>query len=158
MMCTWSKIMRTVTAIAILILLCVSGRVTGLPKSGPGEASISLPAELQRVLTDYETAWRNKDAAGLSQLFTEDGFVLSPGEEMVRGRAAIMKIYAGWGGPLFLRAVAFATNGDVGYIVGGFSHQQGAADDGKFTLTLRKEALGRWLIFSDMDSSNHKSR
>jgi ketosteroid isomerase-like protein len=90
--------------------------------------------------------------------FTEDGFVLTPEEEMVRGRAAIQKIYAGWGGPLFLRAVAFARNGNVGYIVGGFSHQEGAADDGKFTLTLWKEASGRWLIFSDMDNSNHKAR
>jgi ketosteroid isomerase-like protein len=150
--------MRTVTAIAILILLCVSGPATGLLKPAPSKASVSVPAELQRVLTDYETAWRNKDAAALSQLFGEDGFVLTPGEEMVRGRAAIQKVYAGWGGPLFLRAVAFATNGDVGYIVGGFSHQQGAGDDGKFTLTLRKEASGRWLIFSDMDNSNHKAR
>ena len=155
---TGSKIMRTVTAITILILLCASGPARGLPKPRPSEASISLPAELGRVLTDYETAWRNQDAAALSQLFTEDGFVLTPGEEMVRGRAAIQKIYAGSGGPLFLRAVAFATNGNVGYIVGGFAHQEGAADDGKFTLTLRKEAAGRWLIFSDMDNSNHKPR
>jgi ketosteroid isomerase-like protein len=155
---TRSNIMRTITVIAILFLLCVGGPATGLPKPAPSEASVSLPAALQHVLTDYETAWRNKDAAALSQVFTENGFVLTPGKEMVRGRAAIQKFYAGSGGPLFLRAVAFATNGNVGYMVGGFSHQEGAADDGKFTLTLRKEASGRWLIFSDMDNSNHQVR
>jgi ketosteroid isomerase-like protein len=28
------------------------------------------------------------------------------------------------------------------------------ADDGKFTLTLRKDSDGRWLIMSDMDNGN----
>lgn len=32
----------------------------------------------------------------------------------------------------------------------------GKPDDGKFTLTLRKDSDGRWLIVSDMDSSNRR--
>ena len=32
----------------------------------------------------------------------------------------------------------------------------GAADEGKFTLTLRRETDGRWLIVSDMDDSNSR--
>jgi ketosteroid isomerase-like protein len=119
---------------------------------------VTLPPELQRVLGDYEVAWRSKDAAGLAQLFAEDGFVLAPGADMVHGRAAIQKLYAGCGGPLYLRAVAFAMEGDVGYIIGGFSHDRGTSDDGKFTLTLRKASSGRWLIFSDMDNGNRKKR
>src|SRR6266853_4792684 len=102
------------------------------------EPSIALPPDLQRVLTDYETAWRAKDAAALARLFAENGFVLSSGSPMVRGRAAIEKKYTGSGGPLFLRAVACATNGNVGYIIGGFTNRAGAPDGGKFTLTLQK--------------------
>jgi len=120
----------------------------------PPVASVTLPPELARVLTDYEAAWRSRDAAALAALFDEDGFVLASGGPPVRGRAAIRAAYAGAGGPLFLRAFAYATEGRVGYILGGFTHRAGEPDSGKFTLTLRRGADGRWLIASDMDNGN----
>jgi ketosteroid isomerase-like protein len=120
--------------------------------------SITLPPELSRVLTDYEAAWRARDAKKLAGLFAEDGFVLSTGSQAARGRAAIEKHYAGAGGPLYLRAFAYATDGRCGYIVGGFSHEEGKPDDGKFTLTLVRGDDGRWLIFSDMDNGNQRHR
>ena len=118
------------------------------------DPTVTLPAALARVLTDYEAAWRAKDAVALAALFTEDGFVLSSGTPPVRGRAAIAKHYSGAGGPLALRALAFATEGSIGYIIGGFARQEGQPDIGKFTLTLRKDQDGRWLIMSDMDNGN----
>jgi acetyl esterase/lipase len=72
----------------------------------------------------------------------------------LRGRAAIAEAYARSGGPLALRAIAFATDGALGYILGGFSRRAGEGDIGKFTLTLRRDASGRWLIVSDMDNDN----
>ena len=84
--------------------------------------------------------------------------MLPNGAPPVRGRAAVQKYYKGPGGPLVLRAFAFATEGDVGYILGGFSRQEGQPDVGKFTLTLRKGKDGRWLIVSDMDNGNRSSR
>jgi ketosteroid isomerase-like protein len=120
----------------------------------PVQPTVTLPPELARVLTDYETLWIHRDAAALAALFTEDGIVLSPGHPMVRGRAAIARYYGGPGGALALRAVAFAMEGNVGYIIGGFSRSPGAPDVGKFTLTLRRDASGRWLIQSDMDNGN----
>jgi ketosteroid isomerase-like protein len=122
----------------------------------PPLPSITLPPPLARVLTDYEVAWRNKDAAALAALFREDGFVLSNGAPPVRGRAQIQKHYAGQGGPLALRALAFATEGPVAYIIGAFSREKGEADIGKFTLTLRRGADERWLIMSDMDNGNSR--
>ena len=115
--------------------------------------SVALPAELARVLTDYEDAWSRKDAPALSRLFVEDGWVMSNGRPPVHGRAAIERAYAGSGGPLALRAFAFATQGDLGWILGGFAHRRGEADTGKYTLTLRREG-GRWMIVSDMDNGN----
>jgi ketosteroid isomerase-like protein len=122
----------------------------------PTQPSVSLPPPLAKVLTDYEKAWSQKDAAALAQLFTEDGFVLSSGAPMVRGRNAIRRHYEGAGGPLSLRAVAFATEGNVGYIIGAFTDRPGAPDHGKFTLTLRRDPDGRWLIMSDMDNGNSR--
>ena len=118
--------------------------------------SIPLPEELERVLTDYESAWHEKDAAALAALFAEDGFVLPSGRAPVRGREAIRKHYTGQGGPLALRALAFETGGSAGYIIGAYSGQKGSPDEGKFTLTLKKDAKGRWLIMSDMDNMNSR--
>jgi ketosteroid isomerase-like protein len=127
-----------------------------LPAMAAELPSVSLPAPLARVLTDYEAAWQQKDAAALAALFAEDGFVLSSGVPPVRGRAAIEKHYAGQGGPLSLRALAYSTEGSTGYIIGGFARQKGETDIGKFTLTLRKGGNGRWLIMSDMDNGNSR--
>lgn len=135
--------------------------VTPPPPGAPAPAaslvpSVTLPAPLARVLTDYEAAWGQKDAAGLAALFAEDGFVLAGGSPPVRGRAAIEKHYTGQGGPLALRALAYGTEGPVGYIIGGYGRQKGTPDDGKFTLTLRKAPDGGWLILSDMDNGNSR--
>ena len=121
------------------------------------EPTVELPPELARVLTDYETAWAARDAKALAALFAEDGFVLPGGRPPVRGRTAIERHYQGQGGPLSLRAIAYATEGAVGYILGGYTSEKGKEDDGKFTLTLRKDASGKWWIFSDMDNGNRRS-
>jgi len=52
--------------------------------------------------------------------------------------------------------VAYATEGTVGYIIGGYAEKAGEPDIGKFTLTLRRGPGGRWLIMSDMDSPNRR--
>ena len=76
-----------------------------------------------------------------------------------RGHAALTAVYTGQGGgPLKLRALAFAESGDVGYIIGAYGYGDAPADMGKFTLTLRKGAGGRWLIASDMDNGNRAPR
>jgi ketosteroid isomerase-like protein len=138
--------------LAIPLVLAVT---TAAPAADPAvQPTVELPAPLARVLTDYEAAWQKKDAAALAALFAEDGFVLPSGHPPVRGRAAIEKHYTGAGGPLFLRALAFATEGSVGYIIGGYTGDKSRPDEGKFTLTLRKAADGRWLIMSDMDNTN----
>ena len=141
--------------VGTLSLLCAAFSAAQSPEPAP-LPSITLPAPLARVLADYEQAWQAKDAAALAALFAEDGFVLSSGSPPVRGRAAIQSHYTGQGGPLALRALAFATEGSIGYIIGGFSRQKDAPDVGKFTLTLRKDKGGRWQIVSDMDNGNSR--
>lgn len=118
--------------------------------------SVELPPALARVLTDYEAAWQAKDAAALARLFVEDGFVLSRGTPPVRGRAAIEEHYQGHGGPLSLRALAWAGEGPVAYVIGAYARDKGAPDIGKFTLTLRRDDDGRWRIVSDMDNGNSR--
>ena len=115
--------------------------------------SIELPADLSRVLTDYEQAWKAGDEEGLADLFTEDGFVRAKGG-WIRGRDAIRDRYARAFGDLRLRALAFSTSETAGYIVGayGYGDRAAEADMGVFVLALRRESTGEpWRIAADLD-------
>ena len=149
---------RTITAIVSVVLIAfpalacdaqeprtsTAGAATQLP-------SVKLPAEIERVLRDYEKNWRARDAAALASLFTGDGFVMQMGRPPVRGTDAIKRAYASGGGALFLRPLHYETSGDVGFIIGAFTYAEGAADRGKFILALRREK-GVWKIVADMDN------
>ena len=156
---------RVIQGVALSVLL-VAGTWSGAladqagdqdtrkPDESAAHPSVALPPELDRVLRDYEEAWRAKDPKALAALFTEDGFVLSSGRPPVRGREAIEERYRKSGGPLTLRALAWSTEGSLGYIVGAFAMAADLPDMGKFTLTLQRDPDGHWLIFSDMDNGN----
>ena len=138
---------RPLLVLALLPLLAVPAQAQqSLP-------SVELPAPLERVLRDYEQAWAARDADALAALFHPEAFVMAGGRPPVRGRAAIRDHYTGQGGPLSLRALAFAAEGDVGWIIGAYTRSAGDPDVGKFSLTLQR-VDGVWLIVTDMDTGN----
>jgi ketosteroid isomerase-like protein len=144
--------MKCIAAVGLALSLVLSSCESS-PKTKLQEGE-STPADMMRVLSDYEDAWHRKDPAQLASLFVDDGFVLPNGHPPVRGRSAIREYYTGKGGPLALRAIAWSSSGSVGYIIGGYARERGADDEGKFTLTLSRDSYGRWRIVSDMDNGN----
>ncbi|HIE0126976.1 YybH family protein [Stenotrophomonas maltophilia] len=147
-----------------LLLLALSGPLlaadaTPSTRSASPLPDAPLPPSLDRVLRDYEQAWRAGDAKALAGLFAEDAFILQSNQPPVRGRDAIERAYAGQGGgSLRLRALAYSAEGNVGYIIGAYTYGNNVGDTGKFTLTLKRVGDGRWLIFSDMDNGNAPPR
>lgn len=143
---------------AILLALSVLSAGNVAAQGGQPTAaqlpSVALPPELDRVLRDYEREWAARSAGGLAALFTEDGFLLQPSRLPVRGRAGITEAYRGSGGPLALRALAFAAADTVGYIIGAYSSAAGSPDIGKFILLVRREPGRPWRIAADMDNGN----
>jgi len=142
--------------IALLALIVLSTGCAARPRINSAEPGATLPPDLARVLSDYENAWQRRNAVDLAALFAEDGFVLPSGSPPVRGRAAIEQHYTGAGGPLYLNALAWAAEGNAGYIIGEYAHEPTFANRGKFTITLTRAggSGSRWLIMSDMDSRN----
>ena len=151
------RFLRTAALLACIPCSVPAQAPAATPTAAVPVPSVELPAELARVLTDYETLYRT-GGMKLAELFTDDGFVLSGGRPPIRGRPGIAEYYGRPGGPLSLRALAYAAEGNVGYIIGGYTDQKGNPDIGKFTLTLRKGSDGRWLIVSDMDNGNSPPR
>lgn len=150
---------RSLRIFAALGLMLVAEPLLSQEPSRPAEVAdlpdAMLLPELDRVLRDYEHAWRAGDAKGIAALFTEDGILLQNDRPPVRGRKAIQAAYEGdRGSPLRLRALAYAAGDTVGYIVGGYRYGDAAHDMGKFTLTLQRAPGKPWLISSDMDSMN----
>lgn len=144
---------------AVLGLMLVAGPLLAQTHTGAATSTAlpdaALPPDLDRVLRDYERAWRAGDAKSIASLFTEDGVLLQNHRPPVRGRPAIQAAYEGEkGGPLRLRALASAAGDTVGYIVGGYRYGDALQDMGKFTITLQRVPGKQWLISSDMDSMN----
>ena len=85
---------RLIVAAVVCSLMAVAGPSPGQNASEPGALkdlpSVELPPELDRVLRDYERAWRAGDAVALASLFAQDGFVLQSNRPPIRGREEIL--------------------------------------------------------------------
>ncbi len=134
------------------ILLLLGALLLAAPLVAQTPPSVQLPPAMERVLRDYERGWEQKDPAAVAQLFHPEGYALPSGKPPARGRDAIRAAYAGQGGPLRLRALAFSESGTLGYIIGAYRYgERTGPDEGKFVLVLRKVG-GQWLIAADMDN------
>jgi len=143
-----------VVALTVVIAVAQAGAQTRqAPPDTQTPSAISLPPAFDRVLRDYEAAWRDGDGPRLAALFTEDGFAVQSGSPLRRGRAAIAGGLSKPGGTLQLTAYAYASSGNVGYIVGGYRYPTTVGAGGRFVLALRGGPDGRWLIAADLDNS-----
>src|SRR5688572_3029517 len=107
---------RLISLALLATLACNAGPST----DAPALAAVSLPAELDRVLRDYESAYARRDASALAELFAEDGFLLQPGRPPIQGRTAIAAALEGEGGALALVPTAYRMGDSAGYIIGTF--------------------------------------
>jgi ketosteroid isomerase-like protein len=129
-----------------------------VPALAETPATVSLPAEVDRVLKDYEKAWIAKDTGALAKLFTSDGMALPSGQMPAQGEESIRKAYSqSVGSPLNLRPIAYSASGELAYVIGGWGGASDKPEFGKFVLVLRR-VNGRWLIVADMDNSNMPRR
>lgn len=141
--------------VALTVLMAGAQTSTQMPTATPDSqmpAAVSLPPDFDRVLRDYEAAWRDGDGSRLAALFTEDGFAVQSGSPIRRGRAAIAAGLTKPGGMLQLTAYTYASSGSVGNIVGGYRYPTTVGAGGRFVLALRSGPDGRWLIAADLDN------
>lgn len=139
-------LLLTIASLGFPLSACSQGSSTAAPLP-----SVVLPPALDRVLRDYETAWKAADAAGLAQLFADGRVVMTNSGRAVHGREAVRQAYASGGGPLVLRATSYAVDDTVAHIIGAYTMRPGEGDVGTFVLALVRPPGGKWLIAADMD-------
>jgi ketosteroid isomerase-like protein len=148
------RLARFVVALTVAIAGAPAGaQAPPAPPDPQMPPVISLPPALDRVLRDYEAAWRDGDGPRLAALFTEDGFAVQSGSPIRHGRAAIAGGLTKSGGMLQLTAYAYSSSGTVAYIVGGYRYPTTVGAGGRFVLALRSGPDGRWLIAADLDNT-----
>ncbi|HJU72408.1 MAG TPA: nuclear transport factor 2 family protein [Gemmatimonadaceae bacterium] len=143
--------------LVIALMVATPGAACGQANTDPPPLpSVTLPPELDRVLRDYEIAWRASDANGLAALFADGRVVMTNSGQAVRGREAVRQMYSRGGGPLVLRAMSYAVDDTVAHIIGGYALRPGEGDAGTFVLALVRSPGGKWLISADMDRARRR--
>ena len=147
--------MKEIITFSLLVMLISMTPSTLFAQNEVKQPTITLPAELDRILKDYEFAWQAGDEEALASLFVDDGYVSGEtgwlkGQDQIRGK------YKNAQGDLKLRAIAYAVEGTTGYILGayGYGKDDSFTDRGIFVLTIQQATSGKWLIVADLDRSN----
>jgi ketosteroid isomerase-like protein len=140
-------------ALAWVVLVAGGASAQSMPATDDPTTPVTLPPALDRVLRDYETAWRAGDGTAMAALFTEDGYAIQSGRPIVRGRDAIARTVTKPGGALQLVPYSYSSDGRVGFIVGGFRYPETKGPGGRFVLALRMGDDGGWLIAADLDNA-----
>lgn len=138
------------------IVSATAGR--GSASGGPAAdalPTVTLPPEMDRVLRDYERHWAAGNEAGLAALFAEDALLLPSGFAAARGREGIQQAYEDVIVPVHLRALAYAADDSVGYVVGAYRFDPMETESGKFIFALRRAAGGPWMISAEIENISH---
>lgn len=149
--------MKTLTPVPSLCALAFAACAQPVPRDLAPEDI----AAIEGSETAFETAALAADFDAVAELYTEDGMLMPPNEDMVEGRAAIRDWFAGFP-PLValdLEPLEIEGVGDLAYVRGTYTLEFTAddatvTDRGKFLEIRREQEDGSWLIVADMFSSN----
>jgi uncharacterized protein (TIGR02246 family) len=130
----------------------------------PSGGSSGDTSPLARLQTEWAAAANAKDSARLAALYSENGVLMPSNAPMAKGRPAIQAVWKGMmdqnARDIVLATVDRAITGDIGYEAGTYTFKMGAAgapvasDKGKYLLTVRRGADGKWLIQNDIFNSD----
>lgn len=153
------------------IAVCCALLAMGIPAAADPPASppavvhaegVAPHAGVDTVYRRFAAAYDALDAQAVADLYTAEALYLVPGNEVMRGRDAILTNFAGFfdavrseGGRLAIRfeiidrVVAPGLVSDVGHFRLGRSGGGGSVMRGKFAVVAREDAEGAWRFHVD---------
>ena len=129
------------------------------PRDAPAAAEANTAAD-EQVIRDLGERWvglvRNKDAAAIAQLYTEDGALMPPNMPIAKGRPAIQQVWAsmlqspGFDLTFAPEQVLVSTAGDMALDRGTYRLGE---DTGKYVVVWRRVG-GEWKAAADIFNSD----
>jgi uncharacterized protein (TIGR02246 family) len=146
--------MRTLSSLAIAALL---GLLSVIPAAAQDR---DVDAELDAVYERFTAAYAAADPDAVAQLYAEDAFYLAPGEDVLRGRAAIREVFArflggfepGQGPVIDFEILDRNVDGNLATYIGYYRIGQPGGEPrraGKFVVVWKLGADGAWRIHAD---------
>ena len=142
-------------------MLRISVLAFGLALATAGSAPAQTVGSIQKLDDEWSAAFNKGDAAAIAAMYAEDAYVLPPGHDIVKGRAAIEAFWRGATqqlGNAKLTAVDVAPLGPrAGREIGTFAFETKAQPPqpvtGKYVVIWRR--IGpRWLLTTDIWNMN----
>jgi uncharacterized protein (TIGR02246 family) len=152
--------MRTLAA-AVLSLTLLPAALAAQATHGPG--ATAHPG-LDAIYATFSKGYETLDPAAVANLYTEDALYLVPGNDVLRGRKAILSNFTGFfdsireaGSKIRIRfeivdrQVEGGLATDVGYFILTRSNKDGgdSTNRGKFVVVGKKQKDGTWRIHVD---------
>lgn len=142
---------------AIPLLLTVAGAAPAA-QSDAGQSAVRTAIEKQAAA--FAAAYNRGDAKAVAAMYTEDAIALPPDAEMVRGRAAIERLWAD-AMASGIKTIAFTvidvqSSGDLavetGRAVLGIqpAGQPATTQAGKYVVVWKRSANGEWRLLRDI--------
>jgi uncharacterized protein (TIGR02246 family) len=126
-----------------------------------GVASAQTVASIQKLDDAWSAAFNKGDAAAVAAMYAADAYVLPPGHDMVKGRAAIEALWKGataqLGNAKLVAVDVMPLGRSAGREIGTFSFETRAQPPqpvvGKYVVVWRKVG-GHWLLATDIWNTN----
>ncbi len=126
-----------------------------------GAASAQTVAAIQELSNAWSAAFNKGDAAAVAAMYAEDAYVLPPGHDMVKGRAAIQAFWQEAAGQMHnarLVTIDVVSLGpraarEIGTVTLETKAQPPQQIAGKYVVVWRKIG-GRWRLATDMWNTN----
>ncbi|UCH84396.1 MAG: nuclear transport factor 2 family protein [Candidatus Latescibacterota bacterium] len=149
----YKKAMMALVTIALAAGVLFSGTAVEADRE-----SDDVRAVIEKVNKKYEEAYRNKDAAAIASIYSEDAQVFAPLRPMCEGRSEIqeaMEEQFGMGVErVKLRILEVYASGGMAYEIGQWTATgpKGIVVARGHYMTIWKKEQGQWRVFRDMAS------
>ena len=140
-------------AAAAVWVLCLAPGIPGC-RAAASPPEQSAKRMIENVMHDYAKAYRDNNPDALAALYSDEGMLLPPGHELVKGRDSVRAFWSrGMEAGFQMATVSIEVSGQGGYVVGRYyvpADDQDDAETGKYIISLRRDPDGVWRIMADI--------